>query len=197
MIIQIKVGFIGNICYIIWDKQTKEAAVIDPGFDGEKISSLIKNHGLRLKYIFLTHSHFDHVSAIPELKFTGKNKFGNNEFKVIMHEKEENSKLADIQTKEGDVFYLGKKKIEVIETPGHTKGSVCYLFDNKYLFTGDTMFSNGAYGRTDLSGGSEKDMKESLKKLMKLNEKIKVYPGHDYSNFAESNIKREKEFYNF
>ncbi|MFA5993070.1 MAG: MBL fold metallo-hydrolase [Candidatus Pacearchaeota archaeon] len=187
MILQLRIGTMANICYILWDEKTKEGAVIDPGWESDKIIKQIKDLGIKLKYILLTHLHFDHYDSVPDIK-----KATNAE--TVCNKKENVSEIIDKHVKEGDSLYLGSKKIKVIDTPGHTAGGVCYLFDEKYLFAGDTLFCKGGYGRTDLPGGSESQMKESLKKLMKLDENIIVYPGHNYSNCSESTIKNEKEF---
>lgn len=186
MILQIKVGTMKNFCYLVWDEQTRDAAVIDPGFEVGKITDKIKGLGLRVRYILLTHLHFDHATEVRELK-----RFTNA--KVIVNKKEDESEFADIFVKDEDIFKIGNKEIKIIETPGHTKGSVCYLFEDA-IFTGDTLFIGGIYGRTDF-GGNEKELKESLNKIFNIDENLKVYPGHDYGKVSVSTIKKEKEFF--
>ncbi|HRZ85511.1 MAG TPA: MBL fold metallo-hydrolase [Candidatus Paceibacterota bacterium] len=188
MIIQIKVGTMENFAYIIWDESTRDAAVIDPGWEVNKILEKIKSLGLRTRYILLTHAHFDHASDVRELK-------RHTNAKILVNEKEK-AGFGDQMIKDGDIIKLGKKEIEIIETPGHTQGGVCFIFDRENIFTGDTLFTNGSYGRTDLPGGNEKDLGKSIKKILSLPGKMKLYPGHDYSNKPTSTIKEEKQYYN-
>lgn len=187
MILQIKVGTMENFAYLIWDEESRDAAVIDPGFEVSKIMEKIKALGLRTRYILLTHLHFDHATDVRELKRL-------TNAKVAFNNKEKGSEIADQLIKEGDIIKVGNKEIKVIETPGHTAGGLCFLFEDS-IFTGDTLFTGGMFGRTDL-GGNEKQLKQSIKKILELPEKLKVYPGHDYSNKPISTIKEEKKFYN-
>jgi len=191
---KIIVGPIETNCYLV--VSGNELAVIDPGDEADRIISGIQDLGkVNYKYILLTHGHFDHVMAVNELK----GKYG---FKVIVGEKdtdiqslnaqiriETEAILPDVTVKEGDELELGEEKIGVFATPGHTKGSVCYKISQN-LFSGDTLFHR-SHGRTDLPGGSDEEMGKSLDKLLKLDENIKVYPGH--SN--ETTIKAERENY--
>jgi hydroxyacylglutathione hydrolase len=163
------------------DEKTRLAAVIDP-VDVDRILKIAEQKKLKIKYIVNTHSHFDHIAGNEELKAkTGA--------KIVAHE---NSKIEkDITVKDGDVIILGKLKIKVIHTPGHTQDSICLLV-NKNLFTGDTLFVGGSYGRTDLPGGNFEQLVNSLQKLMKLDEKVIVYPGHHYGKKKFSTIREEK-----
>jgi hydroxyacylglutathione hydrolase len=178
---QILSGELDNFTYIIADEKTKLAAVIDP-VDVNKILEIAERKKLKIKYIINTHSHFDHIAGNEELKAkTGA--------KVVAHE---NSRIKkDIAVKDGDVIILGKLKIKVIHTPGHTQDSICLLVD-KNLFTGDTLFIGGIYGRTDLPGGNFEQLMNSLRKLMKLDENITIYPGHHYGEKRSSTIGKEK-----
>ncbi|MFH1290687.1 MAG: MBL fold metallo-hydrolase [Nanoarchaeota archaeon] len=172
-----------NFSYIIADPQTKEAAVVDPGFEHEKILNKAKEQNLKITKILLTHAHFDHTTDLPALEKATK-------AEIYIHEKEPfDLKLKTKKVKDGDIIPLGSLKIEVIHTPGHTQGGVCFLIGKK-LITGDTLFVN-SMGRTDL-GGNEKEMFESLKKLSELPDNTEVYPGHDYGG-KKSTIKQEKE----
>jgi hydroxyacylglutathione hydrolase len=181
-IIQIEVGPMQNLCYII--SSNSEAVIIDPGFEPEKILEIIKKEKLNVKYILLTHAHFDHIRAIPEIQ---------KKLKVeILCSSNENLKLPHKNIFESEEIKFGKKKIKVIETPGHSRGSVCFLIDN-YLFTGDTLFYHN-YGRTDLPEGNEKELINSLKKLFKLPKETIVYPGHDYGA-KSSTIGEEEKFF--
>jgi len=184
---QIPVGPMQNFSYLIGD--SKEAAVVDPGWEIDKILSIAKKHDLDVKYILITHSHYDHIGQVKEIAdATGA---------VVCVHKEDmgeirNKGVDKIKTiEEGDEISVGKIKIKVLHTPGHSLGSVCYLVDNK-LITGDTLFVENI-GRTDLPGGDSKIIAESLKRLKKLDENIEVYPGHDYGSIKHSTIKHEKE----
>ena len=164
------VGPLLTNCYLLISKG--EAAVIDPGGGAKAILKEIVDSKTKLKYIILTHSHWDH--AFSALKI--KNETG---AKILMHkeEKELVSFKIDNLLEEGEEIKIGDIVLKVIHTPGHTKGSICLSGDN-FIFTGDTIFKDG-YGRTDLAGGSQKDLENSLKKLSKiLKSGMKIYPGH-------------------
>ncbi|MBR5155353.1 MAG: MBL fold metallo-hydrolase [Clostridia bacterium] len=178
-------------CYIIADDETKNAALFDAPANAEKILDYAEKNGLNIKYIFLTHAHFDHILALNELKEkTGA--------QILLHEEEEKYlydpelnflgekadsvvlPAADKLLKDGDIIELDHLSIKVIHTPGHTVGGVCYLIDN-ILISGDTLFS-GAIGRFDFPLGSFDDEIRSIKeKLMVLDDETKVYPGHGFS----------------
>ncbi|HLC61310.1 MAG TPA: MBL fold metallo-hydrolase [Candidatus Nanoarchaeia archaeon] len=189
---QIPVGPMQNFVYLVGDEKTKEAAVIDAGWDIDKIIEHANNDKLKIKKIILTHSHFDHVQKVNEL-------IGKTNADVYFHELEfhtvkkhiKNNSVKIIKIKNNDEIKIGKLKIEVVHTPGHTPGAVCLLFGNK-LITGDTLFV-GAIGRTDLPGGDAIQLFESLQKLRKLDDKIEIYPGHDYGETPFSTIGDEKK----
>ena len=164
------VGPLLTNCYLLIEDD--ELLVIDPGGEPEKILEEIKNQKAKLKYIINTHGHPDHT-------------FGNEKIRketaapILIHQAEKDfiKFKADEFLKDDDEIEIGKEKLKVIHTPGHTKGSICLLFEN-FLFTGDTLFKDGL-GRTDLLGGSEKDLEKSLEKLKKiLKPGLIVYPGH-------------------
>jgi len=156
-----------------------EGIIIDAGAETDKILSLTK--GISIKYIFLTHNHFDHTDALEGLKKKLKVECG-------IHALDRIGDLFDFEISEGDEFYFGKTSLKVIHTPGHTPGGCCFLTGN-WLFSGDTIFQGG-YGRTDL-GGSEIELFRSIKKIMGLSSDIQVYPGHGPS----ATIKEEREFF--
>ncbi|MBN1156286.1 MBL fold metallo-hydrolase [Candidatus Woesearchaeota archaeon] len=160
---QISVGNMDNLCYVL--AEGKEAVIIDPGWDAGKILREVK--GLNVIGIIITHNHFDHTTAVQEIK---------NKIKINIYGHEKNS-LAEIKLREGDELAVGKTKIEVIYTPGHTMDSICLLAGNN-LFTGDTLFVHG-YGRTDF-GGDEGELFKSIRRLMNLPPDTVIYPGHDY-----------------
>ena len=174
-------------CYILFD-DTKEAIVIDPGDDGEKISAKLSELGLELKAIVNTHGHFDHIGANGHLK-------ENTGARLMVHGEDveylQNADIAasafgleaepspdpDVCLKEGDIIEAGNMKLKVIHTPGHSPGGICLLSDHD-LFSGDSLFG-GSIGRTDLVGGSHEHLLKSISsKLFSLGETTKVYPGH-------------------
>jgi hydroxyacylglutathione hydrolase len=172
-----------NFSYIIADDATKEAAIVDPSFNTDTIAQVLKDHGLKLKYIIDTHHHTDHIAGNQDLKA----RYG---AMIIAHA---SSKIRkDIGVVDGESIKVGRVEVKVIHTPGHTSDSICLLVDNK-LLTGDTLFV-GECGRTDLPDGNTRDMYNSLfNKLMKLDDNVEVYPGHDYGSTPTSTIGLEKK----
>lgn len=174
-------------CYIIYD-DTKEAIVIDPGDDGEKISARLSELGLDLKTIVNTHGHFDHIGANGYLKEkTGASLMVHGDDVEYLQNADiaasafgleaEPSPDPDVCLKEGDIVEAGNMKLKVIHTPGHSPGGIC-LFSDHTLFTGDTLFA-GSIGRTDLLGGSHEHLLDAVKsKLFILGETVEAYPGH-------------------
>lgn len=164
------VGELATNCYVL--SSEKEMAVIDPGGEAEKILEEIKGDGAKLKYIINTHYHPDHTLANEKIR-------KETEAEILIHEAEKgfiNFRISRF-LKEGDEIEIGKVSLRVINTPGHTKGSICLLGDG-FIFTGDTLFKEG-YGRTDLAGGSGEEMEKSLERLEKLLKPgILIYPGH-------------------
>jgi len=171
-----------NFSYIVADEDTKEAAVVDPSFNADAIVAIAKDQNLKVKYIINTHHHTDHTAGNEEVRSV----FG---AKVVAHQLSHVHK--DVSVVDGDSIKLGKVVIKVIHTPGHTSDSICLLVDNK-LLTGDTLFV-GECGRTDLPGGDPKNMYNSLfQRLMKLDDTVEVYPGHDYGLKDHSTIGAER-----
>mgnify|MGYP003302665915 CR=1 FL=1 len=188
-------------CYVLVDEKTGESAIVDPAYFNEKIEAAFKEAGVgNLKYILLTHGHFDHILGVHGLKeATGA--------KVVIHKDDAEFLTdpdkslaagnfpepqipveADITVSDGDELLLGDELIRVISTPGHTMGSICYALENdRVLITGDTLFCMTA-GRTDLYGGNERMLIESLKKLIALDGDYRVLPGHN----RETTLERER-----
>lgn len=171
-----------NFSYIIADDTTKEAAIVDPSFNADAIIRILRDQNLNVRYVINTHHHSDHTASNEDFR----SKFG---AKVVAHKLAHVNK--DISVVDGEVIRVGEIVIKVIHTPGHTQDSICLLVDDK-LLTGDALFV-GECGRTDLPGGSAEDMYHSLfDKLMRLNDNIKVYPGHDYGPKPHSTIGIER-----
>ena len=187
----LQVPMMGTNCYLVMDEDSGKGAVIDPGGAAEAISNAIRQMGMTLEAIFLTHGHYDHTGAVLELK----KEFP--EIPVYLHaadavqtQKVDSLMPAIGETKpydEGDEISIGSMKFRVLHTPGHTAGSVT-LDAGEVLFTGDTMFA-GSCGRTDLPSGSPDLMAESLKRLANLEGDRKVLPGHEgFSTLAEERV---------
>jgi len=163
-------AFLTN-CYLLISKG--EVGIIDPGGRVKKVLEEIQKEKATPKYIINTHFHLDHTFANQKIKEKFK------KVKILIHEAEEEffHFKPDKLLKERDKIKIGGALLEVLHTPGHTKGSICLLGD-KFIFTGDTLFEDG-YGRTDLAGGSQNDLEQSLRKLKGfLKPEMIVYPGH-------------------
>jgi glyoxylase-like metal-dependent hydrolase (beta-lactamase superfamily II) len=189
------VGEIETNCYLVGDDKTREAVIIDPGAEPDRIKKYIKKMNLNCLFIINTHGHIDHIGA-------------NNDFDIpiFIHEKDESllyrpefnlssfmnnpfeSRKAGHLLKDGEFLHAGTLVFETIHTPGHTPGSVSLKLNN-YLFTGDTLFAQGV-GRTDFPYSSESELLSSIKdKLFVLDPDTEIYPGHG----PKSTIGREKE----
>ena len=192
-IIAMQVGPIFTNCYILIEEEAKKAAIIDPGEDAPRILAAVQEEGVEVEYILLTHGHYDHTTAVPELHRALP------QAKIYIHEADANgagSKLFPLAGQvdnlrfydEGDTLSLGALTIAVLHTPGHSLGSVTLKVADA-LFTGDTMFAANC-GRTDLPGGSYEQMLASLKRLGELEGEYKVLPGHNNTSI----LSREREY---
>ena len=203
---ELKIGvWAGDVtnCYIVQDEQTKETMVIDPAGEVDKIVEMLDILQAKLKYIYLTHCHGDHVGGVQELK----QRYGGQ---IIVERKDAENLLdpnkslttyigfpnliieADARVDDGDLLHLGNLEFTVLHTPGHTNGCSClYCEEGKLLFSGDTLF-RGTWGRTDVPTGDFDDIINSIsKKLMILPDETIVYPGHGKSTM----IREEKPIY--
>lgn len=198
---QIKVGYMDVFCYIVASPNHKEALVIDPAGDEEKIVNRVAQKGLTMKYIVNTHGHADHTCGNARVQaLTGA--------KIVMHKLDNDvfnspeghqmarqwgfaiSPPADITVQDGDRIVVGDVSLEVIHTPGHSPGGIC-LYGDGQLFSGDTLFV-GAIGRTDLPGSSHEQFMKSIKeRLLSLPGETIVWPGHDYGVRPSSTIEIE------
>jgi glyoxylase-like metal-dependent hydrolase (beta-lactamase superfamily II) len=185
---RIPAGIYAVNCYVLICEETKKAAIIDPGGDADDIITYMEKHSLVPTMILLTHGHGDHIGAIQEIK-------RRTDIPVCIHRddaemlKDPRKNLtslmgmpevnveADQLLTDGDVVELGALKLNIIHTPGHTRGSICIRV-NEIIFSGDTLFAQ-SIGRTDLEGGSFELIIDSIKrKLMVFNDEMKVLPGH-------------------
>ena len=184
----LRVGPIGTNCYILEDDQTNLAAVIDPGDEPELIQEALEKEGVEVRYLLLTHGHYDHTTAVPALHRVYP------QADIYIHQADANGagstlfplagEVDDLKLyDEGDVIRLGDHEIQVLHTPGHSPGSVTLKVED-VLFTGDTLFA-GSCGRTDLRGGSYAEIMASLKKLGQLPGDYHVCPGHDVTSTLE------------
>ena len=184
----LQVGPIGTNCYILEDEKARAAAIIDPGDEAGRILQVIEDDGVDVKYILLTHGHYDHTTAGPQLHKALP------QAEIYIHRADANgagSQLFPLAGQipglkfydEGDTLALGDMTIQVLHTPGHSKGSVT-LKVGDVLFCGDTLFA-GSCGRTDLAGGSYAEIMASLKKLGQLPGDYHVCPGHDVTSTLE------------
>jgi glyoxylase-like metal-dependent hydrolase (beta-lactamase superfamily II) len=196
------VGMLQTNCYLLADAQTRQAAVIDPGGNAERIITRLQHHHLELVSILNTHGHFDHVLDAWALK----EKVGGN---VVLHPddqtilqdrsvglvgmfsalKKSPKGAVDRWVHEGDHVQVGGLRLEVLETPGHTPGHVSYyLPEANIIFVGDTLFA-GSIGRTDFPGGSYDQLVRSVRnKIFPLDDSTRVYPGHG----PETTVGQEK-----
>lgn len=183
------VGPVATNCYIVSDENTKEAFIIDPGAEPDRIIEKVKETEVSVKAILLTHGHFDHISAVNELKREfGVDVYIGQEDADLMADMELNvsymfgmpyAARADKILKDGDVLEIAGFSIKVLFTPGHTKGGICfYLEKENVAFSGDTIFQQSV-GRTDFPTGSARVLSESIKnKLFILPEDLQLFPGH-------------------
>ena len=182
------VGPLFSNCYIMWDNKVRQGAIIDPGDDADIILGKVKEIDVGIRYILATHGHFDHVGAVAQLKTTLGAKFLAHKDDFFFIEDGKNAALRwgvhieqppkpDRFIKDGDKIKIGGFEFEVLHTPGHSPGGVCFLY-NKMVFAGDTLFQGGT-GRTDFRKGSFDDLARSIKqRLYTLPDDTIVYTGH-------------------
>ncbi|MDL2280244.1 MBL fold metallo-hydrolase [Selenomonadales bacterium OttesenSCG-928-I06] len=201
-VIQVEIGFYSTNCYILYCAETLKAAIIDPAGQEKGLLELIEEKNLDVKYIINTHGHVDHIGANGAIKQA-------KDALILIHEEDapmltsydKNLSIfvgkgvlggvADKLINDGDIIEFGNVKLNVIHTPGHTKGGIClYNEKEKTLFSGDTLFAE-SIGRTDFPGGSYKTIIKSIKeKLFILPDETVVYPGHG----EMTTIKHEKQY---
>jgi len=170
--------------YLLWCEETMDCLLIDPVLEQvDRDLELIDKLKLKLKYVFETHVHADHI--------TGANIIRDKKNIKVCYGSKTGVNGADILLEDNSDFNLGNHIIKVIHTPGHTSGCTSYYIDG-YIFTGDTLFIGGT-GRTDFQGGSSSDTYDSVtRKIFKFPDETIVYPGHNYNGFTCSTLKEEK-----
>lgn len=180
----------GSNCWVMIDEESGEFVLIDPSPTGAAFLEFLEKRELKkenLKYILLTHGHFDHITGADEIRDASGAPLAVHEADADFLTTDKNAykyffredlimRPAEIILRDGDVLYLGKNEIRVMHTPGHTEGSVCFFVGDN-IYTGDTLFDR-SIGRTDLVGGSQAKLEDSLRKLIALDRDYNIYPGH-------------------
>ena len=183
----IRTGMLPTNTYVLFDDESKECVVVDPACDSTKVVTYIVDMGLDLSAVVLTHGHFDHCGGVNTLlRYKSVKVYGSsldadlaaNASKNRWKARAEDCIITDYVDKIGD-FSVGCFDFKVLETPGHTEGSVCYFVDD-LMFSGDTLFRH-SIGRTDLQGGSMLQIIQSLRMMAQMPDDIKVLPGHGES----------------
>lgn len=193
-------GELATNCYLLWDENSKEAVVIDAADESDFIANEIEKRGLKLKYILSTHGHFDHNLGALDLKLIYAVPFcaSEKDFFLLKRQQESanhflgvkykipNFKKIDIDLDKKEELFLGKNKIKIIKTPGHTPGGLSFLADS-YLFDGDLVFAGGMRGDSQHSYSSNRDIFRSICKILELPKNIEILPGHgENTNIAEA-----------
>jgi hydroxyacylglutathione hydrolase len=185
-VLQVEVGLLENFCEILWCPRTREAAVVDPAFEIDRLLREAETRDLRLTKILITHTHADHIDGVEELVArTGA---------VTYVHALEAAKVAPLAREVVTVndrmdVAIGGCGVRVLETFGHTAGGVCYLADG-WVVTGDVLFVRSC-GRSDFPGGDTRALWDSLQRLAALPEEFRIYPGHNYGPTATSSIATE------
>lgn len=206
MIETLTVGQLHANCYLFYDSKSREAFIVDAGDDAEYIINKIADLDLKPKAILSTHGHFDHILAATELKLAyGIPFYVHRADAAIVNRMERTARYftgaaADPAPKIDKPLIseknmtIGSLSLKIMHTPGHTPGSVClYCERKKIIFTGDTIFKDGTYGRTDMAGGDARKLKDSILKILSLPDKTTIFPGHG----KKTGVGREKYFYRF
>jgi len=189
LIDRVVVGLLQTNSYIVFDKYSNKGVVIDAGGEPRKIMDRIREREIEIEGIYATHCHFDHILAVRELKEAlGCKFYVHRADEEVLKRSVEDVELylgvssfdppkPDGYIDDGDEIRIGRNILKVLHTPGHTPGSVSYVFDGG-VFTGDTLFA-GSIGRTDMFGGDiELLVKSVVEKLFKLPDQYAIYPGH-------------------
>jgi glyoxylase-like metal-dependent hydrolase (beta-lactamase superfamily II) len=204
---RLAVGEFQANCYILADQDTREAMVIDPGGEGERILKVIEDNFLGIVSIVLTHGHLDHIGAVQALtsQSGGSLLIHSEDAFLLGHssvgmsytkEREKPSPLRLKMLEDKDKLWVGKFSFLILHTPGHTPGSIS-IYGEGRVFTGDTLFAGGV-GRCDLPGGDWQRLKESIQdKLLKLPPETVVHPGHGPDTTLEKELRNNPFIHEF
>jgi hydroxyacylglutathione hydrolase len=178
----IPIGFKNNVAYLLADAQTRDAAIVDAGFKPDLILDRIQERGLRLNYIIATHRHLDHIGAAGAIR------------EVTHAHLAAYKTVPDIDRKldEGDRLLVGSIPIDVLHTPGHTPDCICLLVAGRKLLTGDTMYVGKVPGASHCNKREAEGFYEGIHRLMDLDDRVEVWPGHDVGKSSSSTIGRER-----
>lgn len=167
-------------CYLIFDEKSRETIIVDPGDEADYIETVIADLGLNPTCVIATHGHSDHVSAVYELKLAYKIPFlANEKDKFLLNKIFPFSPEIDKNLVQEEKIKIGPQEFTVVETPGHTPGSIClYSRKNKIAFVGDLIFKDGSVGRYDFGYSDKEGLKISVAKILALPRETTVYPGH-------------------
>lgn len=199
------VGALRTNCYILFDRHLAEAVIVDPGDDAEYIENTLRDLGVEPTKIIATHGHFDHILSAFELQQAYNIPFliNDRDAFIVKRMRETANFFLDYDVvepepvmnnfiKDSEIIKIGNEKLLVMETPGHTPGGVClYAKKGNFLLTGDTIFADGAVGRTDFSYSSAERLEESVAIILEYPGSTQLFPGHGES----STIFQEKQFH--
>ena len=191
-ILKYPLGTLEANCYILYEEKLRNAWIVDPSDDADFISSIILKNQLIVNMIIATHGHFDHILAAFELQNAFNVPFCiNKKDKFLIDRLEESVKhflnykfrvfkpIINRELKNGEILQLGKYKFKVLETPGHTPGSISlYCKSKNLIFSGDVIFEGGYIGRTDFKYSNAKDLEVSINKIKNIDKNLRVYSGH-------------------
>ena len=186
---QLEIGPMQNFIYLIGDKNTRECVMIDPAWEVKTVLKEAEKDNMKVTGALVTHAHYDHINGLDEFLEAVKGKIycNKNEAEFL---KFWQSDLKPMES--GEKLKMGDTEITFLHTPGHTPGSQCFLVQDN-LVSGDTLFIQ-ACGRCDMPGGNAEQMYSSLKRLSELDDKVVLYPGHNYSDEPTSTLGREKQW---
>lgn len=186
---QLELGPLQNFVYLIGSLETRECAVVDPGWDVPRILAAAQQDEMRITQVLVTHTHFDHINGVEEIVRA-------TDAQVFVHKKEVSqlpvagSSVTEVEG--GQQLQVGPVTLTLLHTPGHTPGSVCLQVADK-LVAGDTLFIGGC-GRCDLPGGDAETMYQSLSRLRRMDDLLTVYPGHNYAPQPSATLGKEKTY---